>query len=283
VASQRVRSNAARTALRETKAELQVLELQGPLYFGAAERAARLAGAAAGDLDTLVIDVRHVDSVDPAAITLLCRTADAVAAAGCQLVATGFDDKPCADVLRQALAGLPAAPEFVADVDRALAAFEDRQLAAAGLGHRETRLPIEAFDIFAGVTRTDMRRLEDIAAPLDFAAGETILHTGEESTALFAIAGGTVSVLFRSADGPPRRVGSIGPGQAFGDMALLDGTRRTTDVVADGPVLAYAFPVTALRELGVESPTLLSTILGNMVRVLSDRLRAANTAIQALA
>ena len=63
---------------------------------------------------------------------------------------------------------------------------------------------------------------------------------------------------------------------------LLDGGKRSADVIADVPVICYLFSVERLREMSDEAPAILPTILGNLVRILSDRLRLANDEIRAL-
>jgi glutaminase len=65
-------------------------------------------------------------------------------------------------------------------------------------------------------------------------------------------------------------------------MALLDGGRRSADVIADERVVCYGFSVEHLREIGRENPRIFTTILGNMMRDFSERLRRANDEIRAL-
>ena len=65
-------------------------------------------------------------------------------------------------------------------------------------------------------------------------------------------------------------------------MALLDGGRRSADVTADVPVLCYAFSVDRIRELSVDRPAIMTCILTNLIKSISDRLRRANDQIRAL-
>jgi CRP-like cAMP-binding protein len=60
-----------------------------------------------------------------------------------------------------------------------------------------------------------------------FGAGETIVTRGERGDAFFVIASGTVEVT--PAEGSPRR---LGPGEHFGEIALLRDVPRTATVVA---------------------------------------------------
>ena len=79
-----------------------------------------------------------------------------------------------------------------------------------------------------------------------------------------------------------KRVASIGPGLSFGEMALLDGGKRSADIVADERVICYGLAVEQLQELAAEHPNIMITILGNLTREFSERLRHANDEISAL-
>ena len=78
------------------------------------------------------------------------------------------------------------------------------------------------------------------------------------------------------------RIATLGPGLTFGEMALLDGGRRSADVIADERVVCYGLSVDHLREIGDEHPNIFNAILANMMRDFSERLRRANDEIRAL-
>ena len=99
------------------------------------------------------------------------------------------------------------------------------------------------------------------------------------------LARGTVSVQIRvptEAGERKRRVASLGPGLTFGEMALFDGGNRSADVIADERVICYGLAVEQLQELAAEHPNIMITILGNLTRDFSERLRHANEAISTL-
>jgi glutaminase len=98
------------------------------------------------------------------------------------------------------------------------------------------------------------------------------------------LARGTVSVQIRVPGQGERkkRVASIGPGLSFGEMALLDGGKRSADIVADEKVICYGLRVQQLHELTAEHPSIMITILSNLTREFSERLRHANEEIGVL-
>ena len=65
-------------------------------------------------------------------------------------------------------------------------------------------------------------------------------------------------------------------------MAMFDGGKRSADIVAEEHAVCYGFAVQDLYEIGKEHPNLLVTVLTNMTREMSERLRRANEEIRAL-
>jgi CRP/FNR family transcriptional regulator, cyclic AMP receptor protein len=63
--------------------------------------------------------------------------------------------------------------------------------------------------------------------------GATIASKGDPGTSLFAIISGTVKISVSSPDGRNAILNLIGPGEIFGEVALLDGLSRSADVSAN--------------------------------------------------
>jgi CRP-like cAMP-binding protein len=103
------------------------------------------------------------------------------------------------------------------------------------------------------------RGLEPLAVP----AGDTVFEQGDLGDRYFVIESGEVEVV-----GDGRRIATLGPGQAFGEIALLKREPRTATVRAITPLGLHAirpehflavvlgFPPSA-REAGAEVDTLL--------------------------
>lgn len=94
-----------------------------------------------------------------------------------------------------------------------------------------------------------------------FGAGETILTQGERGDAFFVIADGTVHVS--PAEGAPKR---LGPGESFGEIALLREVPRTATVVA----------TTDVEVLELPGEEFVAAVSGN-----ADALRAADAIVGA--
>ena len=126
------------------------------------------------------------------------------------------------------------------------------------------------------------RLIEQVVRPLIFDKGEVIIREGDEAKLFFVLARGSVSVRIKTKGDRTKRVASIGPGLTFGEMALLDGGKRSAEIVADERVVCYGLAVEEIQQLAVANPNIMITILGNLTRDFSERLRHVNEAIRTL-
>jgi glutaminase len=131
----------------------------------------------------------------------------------------------------------------------------------------------------------ELHLVETIVRPLTFDKGDLIIREGDRAKLFFALARGSVSVLIKvptSAGEKKRRIATLGPGLTFGEMALLDHGDRSADVVADERVVCYGIAIEQLQELSATHPNIMVTILSNLTREFSERLRRANEALRIL-
>jgi CRP/FNR family cyclic AMP-dependent transcriptional regulator len=63
--------------------------------------------------------------------------------------------------------------------------------------------------------------------------GTTIVSKGDPGNSLIAVISGTVKISVTSSDGRSAILNLIGPGEIFGEVAILDGHARTADATAN--------------------------------------------------
>lgn len=81
--------------------------------------------------------------------------------------------------------------------------------------------------LFADMPEEERDRVAEVCADIEVEAGETLVTEGDFGYAMFAIAEGTAKVI---RNGSVLR--TLGPGDVFGEIAVLSGGRRTATVVA---------------------------------------------------
>jgi glutaminase len=180
---------------------------------------------------------------------------------------------------------VPLATEVFADTDGALEWCEEAMLAFAGLddGDTDTLLPLAEQELFAGMSPEELAAIDAVAESVKVEAGEVIFAEGAESDAVYFVLAGRVRVRLQMAQGRERRLATLGPGVAFGEMAFLDEARRSADIVADTDAVVARLPITDFRRLAHEYPGITERFSVNMVRNLSGRLRRANEQVRRLA
>jgi len=97
-----------------------------------------------------------------------------------------------------------------------------------------------------------------------YEAGDTVIRQGDRGTEAYVILTGRVRVV---RDG--RDVITLGPGQFFGEVAMLDGRARTADVVADSPLRAVALSRDTVQRALRSEPDLAWRVL----EILAGRIR----------
>ena len=170
------------------------------------------------------------------------------------------------------------------DADAALEWCENQILARSSYDASQPKFALSQLDLFKGLKPEEFRLIEPLVRPLIFEKGEVVIREGAEANLFFVLASGTVSVQITVPGQGDRkkRVASIGPGLSFGEMALLDGGKRSADIVAVERVICNGLAVEQLQELTAEHLNIMVTILSNLTREFSERLRHANEEIGVL-
>jgi glutaminase len=286
VRSNRLRTPDERRILAEKGGEIAALEAQGALFFGSIEQLTRRLAELASEARYVIVDFKRVHLADAAARKLIVRTASAMAGSNTELVfASIAGDGPLAALAAELSVEADAGSvRLFKDTDAALEWCESQLLTRFAYDATRPKFALTQLDLFKGLSSAECRLIETIVRPLMFEKGDVIIREGSDANLFFVLASGSVSVQITvpGLSERKKRVASIGPGLSFGEMALLDGGKRSADIVADERVICYGLAVEQLHELAAEHPNIMITILGNLTREFSERLRHANEEIGVL-
>lgn len=149
---------------------------------------------------------------------------------------------------------------------------------ASGGGRRVDR-PLSRDDLrmladvplLAGLSRRHLRRLAEHADLMSFREGQTVVREGQPGGTFYVLVQGEAKVQRRG-----RTIGTLGPGEFFGEISLLDGGPRTADVVAGTPLVAIRVFKQAFDRMLVEERGVAAKILA----VVARRLRESERSLQ---
>jgi CRP-like cAMP-binding protein len=124
--------------------------------------------------------------------------------------------------------------------------------------------------LFYGLPKRHLRRIAKLARVRRFTPGSVLVRAGDPGKSFYVLLDGNARVI--RAGGRSRR---LGPGDYFGEMALLDDGPRSADVVADSDLLALTIERPGFVKLLRAEPALAHALL----RTLAARLRAAESSV----
>lgn len=123
---------------------------------------------------------------------------------------------------------------------------------------------LAATPLLHGVDDAGLTRIADRAIDVTFTAGHVIARQGEVGTGLFIVVSGSARVV---RDGTT--VATLGPGDFFGELSVLDGKPRNAQVIAEGETVCLALATWDFEAVVTDQPTVALAIL----RGLAARLR----------
>jgi len=125
---------------------------------------------------------------------------------------------------------------------------------------------LQRVELFAGMDRRQSEQIGRLLKERRFAKGETVIMEGTGGAAFFIIASGEATVSSKGAS-----LATLGPGQYFGEVALIDGGPRSATVTAATDLVCYGLTFWEFRPL-VESN---GTIGWKLLQAVAKQLRAA--------
>ena len=106
--------------------------------------------------------------------------------------------------------------------------------------------------------------------------GETLIQEGDDSQEAFYLYTGQAN-LYKEINGRSQKLGSLGEGQFFGEMAYLLGEKRTATVIAETEMVVLVFQPDLLEELMTYSAPLSRRIIGTLAQRLMHMNQAVST------
>jgi CRP/FNR family transcriptional regulator, cyclic AMP receptor protein len=133
--------------------------------------------------------------------------------------------------------------------------------------------------VFGGLEGRSLESVIDVLDDQTFAAGGTIFSEGELGRSMYVLRKGEVEVLRTSASGKKVPIVRLGPGECFGEMALVELQPRSATIVVKKKAETFSLTNFDLYKLYREDNYAYVIVLQNICRLLSRRLRKADSRI----
>jgi CRP/FNR family cyclic AMP-dependent transcriptional regulator len=138
---------------------------------------------------------------------------------------------------------------------------------------------LEDVAIFSGLSPTELELLEHHMVTRSFQKNTIIINEGDEANSFFIIITGAIKVFLSNEEGKEIIINAQGPGDHFGELALLDGAPRSASVIT-----------TEKSTIGVISKEDFHSLLSrntdlalNLIRELTRRVRFLSDNVRTLA
>ena len=261
---------------------IQILRLQGYLFFGTAEGIIRsvrnrLSSDTSPPLVSLLLDFSHVSGADSSAATCFVKIRNLVRAQNATLYFCNLSPD-LEQTLRRTGNDFGGDGVFLSpDVDHALEICEDMILAGETSAIEE-----KSFEFHVASILGENVRIPDLIAMMDrleLEVGETLIRAGQDADDVFIIALGRVKVQVQLQDGRNLRLRSMTTGAIVGEIGLYLNQKRTADIVVEQKSIVYRMRGDTLNRLEREDAVLASLFHRLIAVSLSEKMVMANRLI----
>ena len=115
---------------------------------------------------------------------------------------------------------------------------------------------IKAVPLFSGASKAELAEIAAIADEVDLPAGRTLISEGDTGREFFVLIDGAADVTQAGSS-----IRKMGPGDFFGEIALISKAPRSATIVTTSPVRALVITDRAFRQLLEHSPRIAVTVL----------------------
>ncbi|MEO5840611.1 MAG: cyclic nucleotide-binding domain-containing protein [Acidimicrobiales bacterium] len=115
--------------------------------------------------------------------------------------------------------------------------------------------------LFKECTKKELQAVSRLVTPIHVKAGKVLTKEGDPGREFMIIASGAATVRRKG-----RKIAALGPGDFFGELALLAGVPRTATVIADTDMVIEALNRAEFATLLDESPSIARKVLSAVAK-----------------
>lgn len=126
--------------------------------------------------------------------------------------------------------------------------------------------------LFSELSGPELDRIATVAVPRSYPKGVRVFHEGDHSDACYIVRTGDLRVTREHSDGRAIALATLGPGDIFGELAMLDGGTRSASVETLSDTELLALPASDVRRVIAER----GDIAAKLIVAITRRLRETN-------
>ena len=115
---------------------------------------------------------------------------------------------------------------------------------------------IKGVPLFASASKQELAEIASLADEIDVPEGKVLIKEGDTGREFFVLVEGTAEVARGG-----KKVATIGPGDFFGEIALIAKTPRNATITTTSPVRALVITDRAFRQLLDHAPQIQISVL----------------------
>lgn len=131
-------------------------------------------------------------------------------------------------------------------------------------------------DMFSSFDRLEMGSIASYFNYIEVEKGDVVFKEGDPGTFMCIVHAGTVSISKSDLEGNVYEIARLPPGRPFGEMALLDGERRSATCKAAEKCSLLTLSKDALDLMVEDAPSMAAKVVRTVAVSLSRRLRMAD-------
>jgi len=131
--------------------------------------------------------------------------------------------------------------------------------------------------LFSSLSDSELTAIEKVALKKTFPKNTILFSEGDKTDSLYIICDGKVKVTINDNEGKELILSMLGPGEYFGEMALLDDKPRSASVMTKETTELLIISKNDFMNIFSSNP-----IAFNLLKCLTNRLREANNKIESL-
>ena len=284
--SRKLRNKNELICLKEGSSLIKIIELEGAIFFGTADSLRIKINEIEDNFKWIILDFRRVTEVDitGAQIISLCKKDK-------KNVSFNFSHVRKDDDTYQALCAVGLIDDentsWFENTDIALEHCEDELLLSKNISSQNKNLSLKDIFLFKDLTSVELETLNTYLCLKKYAKDENLFKEEEESTHLYFLKKGHVSIVVEQYNNKKKNLQDIRritfhPGHVLGEMAFFEERVHSVSALNKEEVEVYMLSKKDFKNLAKNESLIYQNILEKLCISFSKRLRQVSKEVQVL-